>query len=88
MWRWNQKRKSAGNFFSLDLPNGQAWHIQSQHEGIKYACDQCDYQATTQGNLRVHIQSKHEGIKYACDQCDQQFTKQRSLNTHIQSKHQ
>ena len=24
IWRWNQKRKSAGNFFSLDLPNGQA----------------------------------------------------------------
>ena len=22
MWRRNQKRKSAGNFFSLDLPNG------------------------------------------------------------------
>ena len=24
MWRRNQKRKSAGNFFSLDLPKGQA----------------------------------------------------------------
>ena len=24
MWRWNQKRKSAGIFFSLDLSNGQA----------------------------------------------------------------
>ena len=24
MWRGNQKRKSGGNFFSLDLPNGQA----------------------------------------------------------------
>ena len=25
MWRRNQKRKSARHFFSLDLPNGQAW---------------------------------------------------------------
>ena len=24
MWRGNQKKKSTGNFFSLDLPNGEA----------------------------------------------------------------
>ena len=32
IWRWNQKRKSAGNFFSLDLPNGQA--CDSWHSGV------------------------------------------------------
>ena len=26
-------------------------HIRSVHEGVKYACNRCDYQATTQGNL-------------------------------------
>ena len=32
MWRRNQKRKSAGHFFSLDLPNEQAWdtHLYTQ----------------------------------------------------------
>ena len=59
----------------------------SVHEGVKYPCNQCDYQATQQGNLLQHIQSKHEGVKYACNQCDKQFTLQSSLTTHIQSKH-
>ena len=63
-------------------------HIQSLHEGVKYACNQCGYQATKQGNLTTHIQSKHEGVKYACYQCDQQFTAQGSLKIHIQSKHE
>ena len=34
-------------------------HIQSKHEGVKYACDQCDHQATQQSNLRTHIKKKH-----------------------------
>ena len=35
------------------------------NEGVKYACDQCDYQATQQGNLTRHIQNMHEveGVK-------------------------
>ena len=39
-------------------------HIKSKHDGVKYACDKCDYQATQQGNLRTHMKSKHEGVKY------------------------
>ena len=34
-------------------------HIRSVHEGVKYACNQCDYQATAQGSLTRHFQSKH-----------------------------
>merc|ERR1719500_458001 len=30
-------------------------HKQSAHHCVKYACNQCDYQATTQGSLTVHI---------------------------------
>ena len=54
----------------------------------KYACNQCDYQATTQGNLKTHIQSIHEGVKYSCNLCDKQFTRQDSLTRHIQSVHE
>ena len=54
-------------------------HKQSVHQDVKYACDQCEYQATSQVNLTKHIQSKHEGIRYACDQCDQQFTQNSCL---------
>ena len=62
-------------------------HYRSKHEGIKYSCNQCDYQATQQGNLQKHIQSVHEGIKYPCNHCDYQATKQGNLQTHIAAKH-
>ena len=34
-------------------------HIQSKHKGIKYACNQCDYQATYKNNLTSHIKRNH-----------------------------
>ena len=63
-------------------------NITNRSDGTKYACNQCDKQFTTQGNLKTHIQSKHEGVKYACNQCDQQFTIQSHLTRHIQSQHE
>ena len=63
-------------------------HIQSMHEGVKYACNQCDYQVSTQTHLRNHIMSKHEGVKYACIQCDQQFALNSGLIRHIKSIHE
>ena len=55
---------------------------------IHQLSDQCDYQATTKGNLTVHIQSKHEGFRFGCDRCDYQATKQSNLTRHIESKHE
>ena len=63
-------------------------HIESIHEGFKYGCDQCDYQATQQINLKRHIESKHEGVKYACDQCDYQASRKDKLKVHIELKHE
>ena len=31
-----------------------------KHEGVKYHCNRCDYEATTQSSLKNHIQSIHE----------------------------
>ena len=61
-------------------------HIQSKHDGVKYACNQCDYQARTQSHLKTHIQSKHEGVKYACNQCDYQGSEE-ALRYHFKAKH-
>ena len=61
-------------------------HIQGKHKGVKYACDQCDYQASNQFSLRNHIQSKHENLKYPCNQCDYQGSKD-ALRFHLRTKH-
>ena len=34
-------------------------HYRSKHEGIKYPCNQCNYQATQKGDLKKHTQRKH-----------------------------
>ena len=56
-------------------------HIKSVHEGVKYACNECDHQVTDQTSLRRHIQAKHKGVKYACNKCDYQATPWRIRNT-------
>ena len=62
-------------------------HYRSKHEGIRYPCNQCTYQATQKGDLQKHIQAKHEGIKHPCNQCDYQATTQGNLQSHITAKH-
>ena len=63
------------------------FHKRSVHEGVKYPCDQCDYQGT-KGTLTVHIKSKHKGITYACKQCDYEAGTKNRLSVHIQTKHE
>ena len=42
-------------------------HRISVHEGIKYPCGQCEYQATRKDNLDQHKRSVHKEIKkYTC----------------------
>ena len=46
-------------------------------EKYRFYSDQCEYNATTKGNMKMHKQAKHEGIQYSCDEgviqldCDQ-----------------
>ena len=63
-------------------------HCAGQQSQIKYSCNQCDHQASTQGNLKIHIQSLHEKIQYSCNQCDYQATPNGDLKAHIQSVHE
>ena len=39
-------------------------HREAVHEGMKYPCGQCQYQATIKGSLDWHKREVHEGIKY------------------------
>ena len=54
-----------------------------QNQGVKYACNHCDFQATQKGSLTKHIQSKHKGTKYVFDQCDFRAIEKGELTRHI-----
>ena len=58
----------------------EALHKQSVHEGVKYPCRQCDYKATSKGNLTQHKRVVHEGVKYPCRQCDHKATSKGHLD--------
>ena len=57
------------------------------HEGIKYACDQCDYQGQQKGSLKLHIQVKHEGVKYTCELCDYVTAWKTEMTKHKRKNH-
>ena len=57
-------------------------HKLAIHEGVKYLCNQCEYQATQQTYFKTQKQVKHE-----CKQCEYQATQQTHLKTHKQSIH-
>ena len=40
--------------------NASLWtHKKFVHEGVKYSCDQCEYQAGQKDNLKAHKRTKH-----------------------------
>ena len=60
-------------------------HVRTVHEGVKYPCDKCSYQATQSGDLHQHIKSVHDGIKYSCDQCNFKASHPSYLRTHLKT---
>ena len=63
-------------------------HKKSVHEGRKFSCGTCDYQATQKGHLTAHQQSVHEGRIFSCDTCDYQATTGTYLTEHKKSVHE
>lgn len=62
-------------------------HIQNIHDGIRYQCDQCPYQAANKTGLKRHIEGRHEGNTFYCDQCDHSSSSRFTLATHMQNMH-
>jgi len=71
----------------------------TEHDKLrKYACDVCDYKATTSSNLSSHKRYKHENVmekkdryangKYSCDECDYKATQKGNLKVHQKLKHE
>ena len=60
------------------------------HEGIRYACNLCNYQAPTKQSLKGHNQSIHNynGTRFGCNQCKYNAKHKSSLRRHIKSHNQ
>ena len=54
--------------------------VSSEHEGVKYQCDQCQQEFLSQTNLKQHILSVHEDITYQFNKCIKQYTQKQNLN--------
>ena len=59
-----RKRKNIYKCLQCDFETMSTFsimtHKQSKHEGIRYDCNDCEYQATTRGNLNRHKLKYHE----------------------------
>ena len=62
-------------------------HHKIVHQGRKYSCELCGFQATYQSSVTSHHQSVHQGLKYPCHLCDYQATQKSNIKRHIQTKH-
>ena len=66
-------------------------HYQNIHEGIRWPCDKCDYQARDRESLFKHMRIEHGNhIPYKCDKCDfesKSFNPLSSMNNHFKTYH-
>ena len=61
--------------------------MNAKHLGVKYDCNQCDFQSGYRFDVTTHIKSIHEGIWYSCQQCDFKASTNSALKAHIKSRH-
>ena len=64
-------------------------HKAEKHNGIKYTCNECDYESEVLDELRNHQNgNKHQGMKYKCHSCKYRATLQSNLKIHFQAMHE
>ena len=61
---------------------------QSVHEGVKFICDQCDYEATTRSHLAEHKKAQPDWVTFDCDQCDYKSSWRSKLVGHVKAVHE
>jgi len=63
-------------------------HTRNIHEGIKYPCDECEFKASTSGNLCSHIKTVHRKVySFLCEYCPSGFVSRPGLKSHMGSIH-
>ena len=63
-------------------------HFRYEHQGIRFTCKDCDYEAKQKFHLIAHIAKVHDGVKYPCSQCAHKATTKYRLKRHIESVHE
>ena len=63
-------------------------HIQCIHEGIKFKCELCDYEANEKKMLKTHVKVQHENFRFTCDQCSLEFATPQGLRMHKKADHE
>ena len=59
------------------------------HLGIRYTCDDCDFESSRKENLKFHIDYRHNLIeKYLCDQCEFSAIAKKYVKTHKMNMHE
>ena len=56
-------------------------HVESAHE---FACEQCDYKATSKTLLKTHTDRDHE---FTCEKCDYKSSTKIQLKSHSDTAH-
>ena len=64
-------------------------HNQTKHNGVKYTCNQCDYESEILKELKGHQnENGHKGVKFRCHLCKYRATLQSNLKIHVQAMHE
>ena len=61
-------------------------HIDWNHKGLQFYCNECDYKTTRKSQLAYHRIS-HKGKKHVCTHCNHHSSTAGNLKKHIVNKH-
>ena len=66
-------------------------HILSAHENFRLSCDQCDFKAYNQVNMKYHMRKQHNAdggpVHHKCEFCDYTSENTQLLKKHTQDRH-
>ena len=62
-------------------------HQQSEHEGIRFPCTQCDYVGKQHIYRRRHIENEHENVTIVCKKCGFKAIGRKGLKRHQRVEH-
>ena len=62
-------------------------HVRFKHSGLRYDCNQCDYQTSYPQNLKKHSSRAHNDVVFSCNECDYKCKNDSTLRSHVNTKH-